>query len=117
MCKKFSDKLDHLFWWFIWLLPIAGGLLAVATGTHDFTGFSDFVSGFTFSFVEDILVDVFATATIQLPMILVTLMSYIVSVELCHVLVDVLLLIPRFCHKLVQLDTYVDTDKWGGRRV
>ena len=109
--KRFSDKLDHIFWWLIWLLPIIGGFIVLATnGAHDFSVFMSFLNNFTFDFIADILVDMFGVASLQLPDVLLALMSYIVSVELCHVLVDVLVFIPRFCHKLVQLDSYVDID-------
>lgn len=109
--KRFSSKLDHIFWWLVWLLPILGGLIVLATNSaHDFSVFIAFMNNFQFAFIADILTGMFGVASLQIPDILLSLMSYVVSVELCHVLVDVLVFIPRFCHKLVQLDTYVDID-------
>ena len=112
MKKKYFDHcLDSIFWWLMWLVPLIGGILCICTsGTHDYAAFINFLDNFSFDFVADILVDMFGVASLQLPDFLVFFLSYVVSVELCHLLTDVLIFIPRFAHKLVQLDTYVDID-------
>lgn len=114
--KLFAHIMDTLFWWLMWVIPIVGGLIVLGCGSsHDYASFIAFLNNFSFTFVADILSGMFGIVSMQLPAFLLAFMSYVVSVELCHVLVDVLVFIPRFCHKLVQLETYVDIDK-GGKR-
>lgn len=114
--KLFASIMDILFWWIMWVVPLVGALIVLGTGTHDYASFIGFFNNFTFPFIADILVGMFGVASLQIPEFLVAFMSYVVSVELCHLLVDVLIFIPRFAHKLVQLDTYVDIDSIGGKR-
>lgn len=110
------DCLDHIFWWLMWLLPLVGGIIVLAAGgSHDFASFYGFLGNFSFPFVADLVGDIMELTAIALPDVLITIISYLVSVEICHVFVDVLVFIPRLCHKFVQLDTYTDYIK-GGRR-
>lgn len=115
--KLISHIADTLIWWIVWLLPIIGGIIVLATnGAHDYTVFADFMDNFTFTFVSDMITNVFNIASISIPVILRVILSWFVSVEICHVFVDVLVFIPRFAHKLVTIDTYVDVEKGGKRR-
>lgn len=103
------DKLDLIFWWLIWVLPFVGAVLVVATsGTHDFSAFLSFMQGFAFPFITDIWLDIEATIGINFPEVLRVYASYLVSVEIVHVFVDVMIFIPRICHKIVEVDNYID---------
>lgn len=105
--ERIGVKLDAIFWWLIWLLPLIGVIVALAFGgDNTFSEFSTFIEGFSFPFVRNVISDVETTVSITFPAVLTAYASYLVSVEIVHVLVDVLVFIPRFAHKLVDVDTY-----------
>lgn len=112
MCKKFDKKLDALFWWFIWLLPLLGALICLFMGNDNtFSDFSTFISSFSFDFIKGIIVDIQEVMQFQFPDILLSYLSYIVGVEVLHVMTDVLIFIPRFAHSLVDFDRYRSDNK------
>lgn len=108
----FREKLDLFFWWLMWVLPFIGAILAVATsGSHDYTAFLSFVQGFTFPFISDIWTDIEGVIQMTFPDVLRIYASYIVSVEIVHVFVDVMVFLPRLCHKMVNADDYIHFDR------
>lgn len=110
MEKRLSDRLDIYFWWFIWLLPLIGCVITYFMGTSStYADFAAFIFEFRFEFIADILSDLENVVTFTFPDVLKAYASYVVSVEIMHVFVDVMVFIPRFCHHLVQPSMY----DWG----
>ena len=113
--NRFSYKLDKLFWWIVTLFPIFAYLFFLITASlnevsADVT-FSDFLNqrlGIFFSMnttVSNAFYEVFGPKGI-LPMFssnsgLIQLFSYFVSIEIVHVLFDILVFIPRLAHKWI----------------
>ena len=115
MEKKLNNKLDAIFWWLIWLLPLIGAFVCLWCGNdNSIADFTTFIQGFSFTFILDIISSMESMLSFSLPAILTAYASYIVSVEIVHVFVDVMVFIPRFAHKLVDLDTYTceRREKW-----
>ena len=111
------DKLDLVFWWLIWLLPLLAAFVCFFGGEGE-TGaqFVSFMDSFTFSFISDMWLDIEALISITFPAVLRAYASYIVSVEIVHVFVDVMIFIPRICHNIVEVDNYSDLGGFGGKR-
>lgn len=107
MEKRLSDRLDIYFWWFIWLLPLIGAVIVFFMGdVNSFADFAEFISHFDFDFIYDVLTDLESLTSLEYPAILKSYASYVVSVEIMHVFVDVMVFVPRFCHHLVQPNMY-----------
>lgn len=110
MEKRLSDRLDIYFWWFVWLLPLIGSIICFFMGTATtYADFAAFIAEFRFDFIAGILADLENVVSFTFPAILKEYASYVVSVEIIHVFVDVMVFVPRFCHHLVQPNMY----DWG----
>ena len=105
MESKFEKKLDILFWWLIWLLPLVGAVVSLMFGSDNtFADFSTFIEGFRFGYIKDLLVDFFDIFSLTFPGVLLDYASYLICAEFVHILVDVIIFIPRFVHSMVQPD-------------
>ena len=51
---KFRDKLDLIFWWLMWLLPLLAFLMCCAFRGEPlaFDAFETFIDGFNFPFIR-----------------------------------------------------------------
>ena len=115
MEKRLSDRLDLYFWWFIWLLPLIGAVICFFMGEAEtYSDFVGFIAEFKFEFVADLLDDLESIITFSFPSVLKAYASYVVSVEIIHVFVDVMVFVPRFCHHFAQPNAYDFT--MGGRK-
>lgn len=113
--NRFCYKLDKIFWWIITLFPIFAYLLFLITAS-----LNEGVSGTTFAIFMNERLGIFYSmnSTVSepfyrifgpngiIPMFsensgLCQLFSYFVSVEIVHVLFDILVFIPRLAHKWI----------------
>ena len=95
---RFAHKLDKLFWWIVALMPVFiylfGNFRNAGASMTDF-----FAIVPTFPFIENILNEVTQLA-FGCTFALNVYFSYLVGVEIMHVLFDVIVFIPRFAHKI-----------------
>lgn len=97
--SRFAHKLDLLFWWVVLLLPFVFFAVAVYGGyQHDFLYYLE-NAWYRVPFLETAFAGVFSLAFGNTT--LATLFSWVVTVEILHVFVDVIAFIPRFAHKLI----------------
>lgn len=97
--NRFARKCDKVFWFIVLLLPIFAFFV---TGYNKATVpvFLDYMAIFRFDFIANIFESVFTKANFgALP--IVDYLSYCVGVEIAHCLFDVVVFIPRFCHKII----------------
>lgn len=105
--KTISCLVDEIFWAIIYLLPLAF-MLGVSVKTGTFVDFSTAMS----SVGLNILVDNPIYTTINdligangvVPMLadgIICYFAYFVTCWIAHIIVDILLWLPRFCHKLL----------------
>lgn len=112
--SRFSKRLDSLFWWLVKLLPLVLFVCAVYGfyrngGTALWREFSSFMAGFTFLdstnpiytalygvFGADGVFPIFSSGNA-----LLQYLSYIVVIDILHIMVDVLVFIPRLAHKWI----------------
>lgn len=101
--KRFEKKLDHLFWFVVSVLPL---LIFLFTTWNNPTSanFADFIAEFRFDFVADIFTQIF-TDVLVFPAALIDFLSYFIAVCYIHIIVDVVVLIPRLFHKLEEVIT------------
>lgn len=112
--RSFSKKLDLLFWWLIWLLPLLTAFICLAFGSDSvITDFTGIINTFRFGFIGDLFGSLEDLVNFEFPAVLVSYISYLVSVEILHVLVDVLLFLPRFAHDIIDRDNY----NFGGKKL
>lgn len=98
--RRFSYKLDLIFWFIVSFLPILL-YLAVNFKNPEAVGFFEFVSNFSpFPFIANVLDSVSETA-FGARFALSGLLSYFVGVEVFHILFDVIVFIPRLAHKWI----------------
>lgn len=98
---KLKEKIDHLLWAFVWMLPLFAFFVSWYRigSAPQLLFFID--EQFAFPFVRDIFNNVWNTAFgSALP--LAGFLSYLVGVEIAHCLFDVVVFIPRFAHSLVE---------------
>lgn len=126
---RFSHKLDSLFWWIIRLLPLIFIVLMfwgiARNGTVEnysdgsvYTRFSyvfrTWAYGWEGSPIYRALKIVFCGVNAPLPITatadsdLLLYFTYLINVELIHIMVDFLLFIPRLCHKWMSVWTQRD---------
>lgn len=99
---------DEVFWTIIYMIPLISMAL-VMYRTGEFVGVSDAMSSVGFNILEnnflfDKLVEVFGTGGL-VPILatdMIAYLAYFICAYLIHVLVDVLLWIPRWCHNLMK---------------
>ena len=98
---KLKQKIDHLLWAFVWMLPLFAFFVSyyrIGSAPQLLTFIDE---QFAFPFVRDIINNVWTTAFgAALP--LAGYLSYLVGVEIAHCLFDVVVFIPRFAHSLVE---------------
>ncbi len=99
--RRLADKLDRLFWFMMWLLPLAVFAFCYAMEGSDLATFLAFLSeNFSFTFIEEILDNLIQT-TFNSSFAFTPYLSYVVGVEIVHVFFDVIVFIPRLAHKWV----------------
>ena len=111
--KSIKYTFDNLFWYLLYLLPvicfmIRGGESTFLSFLEDI-GFSLTNSNIVFSTMSDIfgangIIPFFESSSI------IAIVSYFVCVFIVHILVDVLLFIPRWSHKFLG-KVYCDEDE------
>lgn len=113
--NRFAYKLDKLFWWIITLFPIFAYLLFLITAS-----LNQVTSEITFAIFLNERLGIFQSmnSTVSIPFYqifgpngiipmfsknsgLIQLFAYFVSVEIVHVLFDILVFIPRLAHKWI----------------
>lgn len=96
---RFERKLDAFFWFVVSMLPIILYIVNLYNGgSNDFFAFIN--DNFTFSFVKTVFDDVFDVAFSSVSPV-TGLLSYFVSVEILHIMFDVLVFLPRFAKKMI----------------
>ena len=113
--NRFGYKLDKLFWWIVALFPIFAYLFFLITAS-----LTQFTSQITFADFLNEHLGIYQSmnSTVSMPIYqifgpngiipmfsgnsgLVQLFAYFVSVEIIHVLFDILVFIPRLAHKWI----------------
>ncbi len=98
--EKLKYKIDHLLWAFVWLIPIIGYLIAFwRTGT-DVIIFTYINNNFSFTWIKNIL-DTVITTAFNTEFAITGYISYLVGVEIIHVMFDIIVFIPRFAHDMI----------------
>lgn len=93
-----EKKLNNLFWFLIMLLPIFIYFITCLKG--EFIAFELFINNYSFSFITDILNDIFSN-TFVFNGVLIAYISYAFSVELIHLFYDFMVFIIRLAHKWI----------------
>lgn len=97
---KFQIFFDLFFWFLVMILPFfvwKFQIEAVATTAT----FLDYVNmHFAFGFIQDII-DNISTVAFGGVFPISGYLSYLVAVEIFHVLFDIIVFIPRFAHKVI----------------
>lgn len=113
--KSMKCLFDNLFWYTLYMLPIL--LLIInwlCSGTPSFASvFSyarlDIVSN---NVIFTALVDLFGADSQIMPIFsnndVLMYLSYFILLMILHIIVDVLLFIPRYCHKILNGDEKYD---------
>jgi len=97
--KQHKLNLDSLLWGLIWMLPIFGYLVAFwrqGAAPALFTYIND---NFAFTYIADIINNIWQKA-FSCELVLSGFLSYLIAVEIAHVLFDVIVFIPRFAHAI-----------------
>lgn len=98
---RFEKKADVIFWLLVTFLPIILYIVNAFSGiSNDFFAFVG--ENFTFDFVANVFNDLFMTAFNSTSPV-VNLLSYFVSVEILHILYDVIVFLPRFARKAFEV--------------
>lgn len=106
--RKTKNLFDNLLWYSLYLLPIALTLLSWFKG--QFLPLSDIMANsglsiVTNNIVYENLITLFGSASSVFPVFasngMLEYLTYFVMLMIIHIFVDVLLFIPRFCHKLL----------------
>lgn len=110
---------DTIFWYLIYFLPVIAYLLFILAEPSTGTTAVDMISffnnvGFTFNdtnIIFSTLTSIFGSGGV-LPLFttntVIYILTWFVSVFLCHLLVDFVLFIPRLCHKFMKKFTQGD---------
>ena len=110
--RKIKCIADTIFWYSLYSLPIILLILSYFRGT-DYS-LSAIFSNVGLDIIStnpiyDVLVQMFYTDGF-LPVfsntVIIEYFSYFIMLVIIHVFVDVLLYIPRFCHKLIEKGDY-----------
>lgn len=96
--KKIEKVLDWLLWTFILILP----LIATNQFVEEMTAtFLDFMPGIEQSFIFTNITTLFNFLGITANSKIYHLICWFIIVELTHLVIDVLLFIPRYFHKIL----------------
>lgn len=107
--RNISHLFDCLFWWGIALFPLLLYLcMSFKSGLADVASFDTFYAllgiDFTDNVVYSVLADVFGSTGV-FPLVgnngALIPFVWLIAVQLIHLVVDVLLFIPRWCHQLM----------------
>lgn len=108
--RQVNHLADTIFWYMLYFLPVLGFLIyliAEPAGGTTLVTFSDFLSGIGFNFVADnplisTLSDIFGANGV-LPIFqnndVFIIFAWYFGIYFCHIAVDLLLCLPRICHK------------------
>lgn len=98
---------DNIQWYFLYMLPLLVFVILLFNNHTDVT-LSTVMSNYNFDIVQNTLIssieNIFGADGLYALFTsndLLIYCCYFVSVTLCHVVVDILLLIPRICHRLI----------------
>lgn len=94
-----KKTLDRIFWFIVYLLPLLAWFV-LSWRNAQATPLLDYVNAFSFPWIRDIFDTLFGYFN-QFAFPLTGYLSYLVSVELAHCAFDIIVFIPRFCHRLV----------------
>lgn len=103
-----SKIFDNLLWYGLYMLPII--LIIISWTSGHFLPLNQVINNaglslLTDNVVYDSLVTIFGSASEFLPTFLnngvIEYLSYFIMLMIIHIFVDVLLFIPRYCHKLI----------------
>lgn len=103
-----SKIFDNLLWYSLYMLPII--LIVLAWSKGQFLPLTQVLESaglslLTNNVVYDALVSMFGSASEYLPTFLsdgvIEYLAYFIMLMIIHIVVDVLLFIPRYCHKLI----------------
>ena len=97
--KKFSKKIDVLFWFIVALIPLIA-FVVMGWNNGGPVSFATVASTFRYNFIADIFNEVFKD-NLLFPVALVDFMSYFCACEVVHVFVDFIVFIPRLAHDLL----------------
>lgn len=92
-------NLDTLLWGIIWMLPFFGYLIAFWRQGTVPALFTYIDEHFAFTYVQSIITSIWQKA-FNCELVLSGYLSYLVSVEIAHVLFDVIVFVPRFAHAI-----------------
>lgn len=101
--KSISLKtaIDYILWAIIWLLPFISFVVSFWRQEGAVPIFEYIDANFAFSYVKDILDRIWDAAFGSSPVIS-GYISYLVMVEVVHVMFDAVVFIPRFAHDLIE---------------
>lgn len=102
--KNLQMKIDKFLWAFMWLLPFVTYWLSgysVAEGGQSFLLYLD---TFDWSFISNAINSAWQLA-FGTDCVLSVYLSYLVAVEVAHVMFDVIVFIPRFAHSIIERST------------
>ena len=97
--KKFSRKLDVLFWLVVALIPVIT-FVVMGWNNGGSVSFATVASTFRYTYIADIFNSIFKD-NLLLPTPLVDMASYVIACEIIRVFVDVMIFIPRFARELL----------------
>ena len=96
-----KQKIDHILWALIWMLPIIGYFIQYISAGADIRLLSYIDTEFSFDYVKNIL-DGIWVKVFSCDLKISGLLSYLVVVEVAHCLFDALVFIPRFAHNVIE---------------
>lgn len=98
--SRFEKKIDGVFWFIIAILPLIIYLINFFHTGASTTNFTTFLEPFKFDFIANLLNNIFID-NYSLPIELTNYLSWFCAVEIVHILVDAVLFVPRFAHKVL----------------
>ncbi len=102
--EKMKEKIDHLLWAFVWLIPVIGYIVAFWRQGSAPPIFEYISNNFAFEWIKNILDTVIETA-FNTNFSITGYISYLVGVEIIHVMFDIIVFIPRFAHWVIEWAT------------
>lgn len=97
--NKNEKKLNNFIWFLFGILPIV--IYLIMTWQNTVTDFSAFIVPYRFDFLYNILVDISDLGAFNLPTILIGLVSYLFSVELCRLFFECIVFFIRLPRHLI----------------
>lgn len=97
--NKFEKKLNNFIWFIFGILPIV--VYLIMTWQNTVTDFSTFIMPYRFDFLYNILLDISSIGNFNLPTVLLDLVSYLFSVELCRLFFECVVFFIRLPRQLI----------------